>query len=139
MPQYELLSDHMKEETKNFMTSLGSLIGNYREGIFQPTSLSLIYNDSFGESSDTDDNALTYSDKLVNAKSETVDKASLEVLDNYIGTEIVLAGKDAIPILDKVNKQKRDANNLPIGDANSNSILDTCIYELESPDGRIEG
>ena len=76
---------------------------------------------------------------MVNAKSETVDEASLEVLDNYIGTEIVLAGKYAIPVLDKVNKQKRDANNLPIGDANSDSILDTCIYELESPDGRIEG
>ena len=37
-PQDEFLSDNMKEETKKFMTSLDSLILNYREGVFHPTS-----------------------------------------------------------------------------------------------------
>ena len=67
---------------------------------------------------------------MVDARSETVDEAYMEALNNYIGAEIVLAGKYAIPILAKFKKRKRDANNLPIGDANSNPILDTCIYEL---------
>ena len=49
-----------------------------------------------------------------------------------------MAGKDSIPVLAKVKKRKRDANNLPVGDANLNLILETSIYELEFPDGRIE-
>ena len=35
----------------------------------------------------------------------------------------------------KVKKRKRDAKNLPVREANSNHILDACIYELEFPDG----
>ena len=89
----------MKEETKKFMTSLEALVGNYREGVFQPTSPSLIYYDDFGDRSDTDENVLPYGDKLVDAKSETAEEAYLEALNKYIGAEIVLAGKDAIPIL----------------------------------------
>ena len=52
----------------------------------------------------------------------------LEALDNYIGVEIVLAGKDAIPVLNKFKKLKCDANNLLIGDANSNPVSETRIY-----------
>ena len=112
------------------MTSLESLIGNYIEIVFQPNSLSLIYYDAFVESSNTDSNVLSYGDELVHAKSETVDKAYLESLENYIGAEIVLGSKYAIPVLAKSKKQKRDANNRPIGDSNSDPILDTNIYEL---------
>ena len=67
---------------------------------------------------------------MVDDKYETVDKYYLESINNYIGVEILLAGKDDIPVLAKVKKRKCDANNLPIRDANSNTILDTRIYEL---------
>ena len=53
----------------------------------------------------------------MDSKSETVDKAYLEALNNYIGAEILLAGKYSITVLAKVKKLKCDANNLPIGDA----------------------
>ena len=75
---------------------------------------------------------------MVNYKYETVDKAYLEALNNYIGAEIVLAGNYAILVLAKIKKRKHDANNLSIGDANSNTILDTRIYELEFSDGWIK-
>ena len=75
---------------------------------------------------------------MFGAKSETVDEAYLESLENYIGAEILLSGKNAIPVLAKVRKQKCDATNLTIGDSNLNYILDTCIYELEFSDGLIE-
>ena len=52
----------MKEETKRFMNSLESLIVNYREGVFHPTSPSFIYYDALGESSDTGGNVLPYGD-----------------------------------------------------------------------------
>ena len=70
----------MKEETNKFMTSLESLILNDIEGVFRPTSPSLIYYDAFGESSDSDENVLPYGDELVDVKSETFDKAYLEAL-----------------------------------------------------------
>ena len=44
------------------MTSLESLIVNYRAGVFQPTYPSLIYYGAFGGSYNTDENALPYSD-----------------------------------------------------------------------------
>ena len=84
IPQYGLFLDHMKEKTKNFMTSLESLIGNCIEVVFHPTSPSLIYYDAFGESSDTDDNFLPYGDELFDVISETVDKDYLEALNHYI-------------------------------------------------------
>ena len=66
------------------MTSLKSLIVNYIEGTFHPTSPSLIYYDAFGESSDTDDNFLPYGDELFDVISETVDKDYLEALNHHI-------------------------------------------------------
>ena len=67
---------------------------------------------------------------MVDAESETFDEAYLEALDNYIGAEIVLAGKDAIPTLDKVKKQKHYENNLPIGYVILNPFPVTCNNEL---------
>ena len=55
-----------------------------------------------GESYDNDDNVMPYDDELIDAKPEIVDKAYLEAIDNYIGAQIVLSGKYAIPVLDKV-------------------------------------
>ena len=81
---------------------IGIIIGNYREGLFHPTSPYPIYYHGFGESSDTDKNVLTYDDELVDTKSETVDKAYIEALGNYIGAEILLSIKDAITVLSKV-------------------------------------
>ena len=81
------------------MTSLEPLVWNYREGVFQPTSPYLIYYDAFRESSDNYENVLPYGDELADAKSETVDKSYLEALNNYIGAEILLADKYAIPVL----------------------------------------
>ena len=120
----------MREENKNFMTSLESLIRNYREGIFQPTSPSLMYYDAFGDISDTSYKVLPYGDELVDAKAKAVYKSYIEFLYNYIQLYIVLVVKDAIPVLDKFKKRNSDTKNLPIGDANSKPILETRIYEI---------
>ena len=75
---------------------------------------------------------------LIDMKTEEVDDAYLDALDEYIGAEIVVPGKDALPVLGKVKKRKRDFQGNPIGEYNPNPILDSRIYELEFPDGRIE-
>ena len=50
----------------------------------------------------------------------------------------MIPNKEAIPVLAIVKKRKRDALGQPIGTKNENPILDSRIYELQFPDGRIE-
>ena len=45
---------------------------------------------------------------------------------------------ESLPVLANIVKRKIDSNNEPVGRANDNPILDSRIYELEFPDGRIE-
>ena len=74
----------------------------------------------------------------MDAKTETVDEACIEALDEYIGSQIVIPNKEAVPVLAVVKKRKRDALGQPIGTKNENLILDSRIYELEFLDGRIK-
>ena len=45
--------------------------------------------------------------------------------------ELVFDRGDDGPSFAKVTKRLRDAQGLPIGAANDNPILDTCMYEVE--------
>ena len=136
--QHELTTEAMKSETSKFMVSVESVIGNHRVPIFNHVQPNAIYFDAFSDDHDSDANVLPYGDELIDVKTETVDEAYLESLDEYIGSQIVIPNKEAIPVLATVKKRKRDALGKPIGTSNENPILDSRIYELEFPDGRIE-
>ena len=41
-------------------------------------------------------------------------------------------------VLATIVKRRRYSQGLPVGESNINPILDSCIYELEYPEGRIE-
>ena len=59
-----------------------------------------------------------------------------ETLDNtYLNIEITLPRDSEGPEYAKVTKRLRDANGIPIGTANDNPILDSCLYEVEYIDG----
>ena len=63
----------------------------------------------------------------------------MESLDHYIGTNVVVPGTKGIePVLAHIKGRKRDQDGIPIGTENQNPILDTRVYQLEFPDGRIE-
>ena len=49
--------------------------------------------------------------------------------------EVALPRDGECPELSKVIKRLQDKNGIPIGTANDNPILDTCIYEVEYQDG----
>ena len=121
-----------------FMTSVENTIDNHHQPIFDNTSPSSIYFDAFNEDRDADENIMPYGDELVDVKTETVNEAYIESLDEYIGSQIVIPNKEAVPVLAIVKKRKRDALGQPIGTKNDNPILDSRIYELELPDGRNE-
>ena len=69
-----------------------------------------------------------------------VDMPYLEQLDEYIGLKVVIPGStpDTEPVLAIVKGRKRDSDGNPIGIRNAKPILDTRIYQLEFPDGRVE-
>jgi len=56
--------------------------------------------------------------------------------DTYLNMEVALPSEDDGPTFAKVTKRLRDANGIPIGVANDNSILHTRVYEAEYMDGR---
>ena len=62
----------------------------------------------------------------------------MESLDGYINAEVILPDKNGIPVLTKVKNRKRDSAGNPVGEHNDNPILDTRVYALEFPDGRVE-
>ena len=82
----------------------------------------------FRDDHNVDDNVLPYGDELINAKTDTVDEPYLEALYEYIGAQIVIPNKEAVPVLATVKKHKRDSSNIPNGTANDNPILDSCVY-----------
>ena len=57
----------------------------------------------------------------------------MEDLDKYIGSHVMVTGKDYINFLTKVR-----ADNF-VDDQNNKPIIDTKIYELEFPEGPVEG
>ena len=87
---------------------------------------------------DDDDYDLPYGEELVDMDIGEIDEVYNDSLDEYIGAEVVIPGKDGVAVLAKVRKRKRDHNNDPIGKKNSKPILDSRIYKIEFPDGRVE-
>ena len=59
-----------------------------------------------------------------------------EALDQYLTANIVLPHNDTMQ-KGYVRARKRDANGNPKGIANNNPLLDTRVYDVEFPDGKI--
>ena len=43
---------------------------------------------------------LPYGDEITNAKTDKINEAYIDVIDNYIGTQVVVKGKDYIRVLE---------------------------------------
>ena len=54
-----------------------------------------------------------------------------EEMDSYLNMEVALPRDTDGPEFAKITKRLHDANGVPIGEANSNPILDTRVYEVE--------
>ena len=117
------------------MNCLEERIGNSKQPIFNMQNTQDIYYTNFGDDIDDDVWDIPYGVELLDMETKEVDKPYLEELDEYINVQVVLPNKEDIPVLSKVKKRKRGANNQLIGEHNANPILDTWVYELEFPDG----
>jgi hypothetical protein len=138
IPDHELDSDDLKRRTNIFMDCVQERIGNTKEPIYNNIYPQQIYYDAFDDPVEDDSSQLPYGVEAHEAKLEEVDKEYMEALDGYINAQVILPDKDGIPVLTKVKSRKRDSEGNPVGDQNDNPILDTRVYELEFPDGRVE-
>lgn len=72
-----------------------------------------------------------------NLESPEADDYTPEELDELIGAEIQVAKGDSV-LMGRVKHRARDEDGRPIGERNSNPILDTRLYEVQFPDGHYE-
>ena len=63
---------------------------------------------------------------------------TMKDLDEYIGANIVMPGRDGTEVLCRVKGRKQDANGEGVGQYDPNPILDTRIFQVEHPGGQIE-
>ena len=140
-----LTADELKDDTilrnrEKFMQSVTAKIGNHREPLFHELEPGRIYYDAFNEEINDDMIDLPYGDEYKDIIPDEIDEPYLEQLDQYIGASVVIPGttNGVEPVLALIKGRKRDHLGNPIGLPNDNPILDTRIYQLEFPDGRVE-
>ena len=136
----ELSTELTKQNCEKFMASVHEKIGNHREPLFTELTPGKIYYDVFNEEINEDTLDLPYGDEYTDAIPDEIDQPYLDQLDQYIGANVVIPGTTTgvEPVLAIIKGRKRDHNGNPIGNSNENPILDTRVYQLEFPDGRIE-
>ena len=140
IPSTDLDSSEMKETMRSFTISVDDRIGNHRQPSFTADDPKAIYYKIFDDDDIGDDvNLLPYNTELIDLKTEEVDDSYIVSMDEYIGANVIIPGKDDItPVLAKIRGRKRDNNGNPKGEKNTNPILDTIIYKLDFPDGRVD-
>ena len=90
------------------------------------------------ELQDEDDSLDVHFDPMEpEAERPEADDFTPEALDNLINAEVILPKGDIL-IPARVIGRKRDESGNPIGTANTNPILDTCLYDVQFLDGRVE-
>ena len=113
-------------------------MGNNSIPIFDPANKENIYFTHFGSDVQEDTLALPYGDDFTELNTNEIDTRYLNELDKLIGTQVALPGKDGFQLMAIVKDKKRNYKGEAIGSYNPNPMLDSRIYELEFPDGRIE-
>ena len=81
---------------------------------------------------------IPYGEEIQDHTEVEVNEDYIEALDNYIGAKLVVSGKDSIPVISGLKRRKRDASVKLIGEEHSNLILNTRVYYLEFPGGRVD-
>ena len=113
-------------------------MGNNTIPIFDPANTENINCTPYGSDVEEDSLVLPYGDDFTELNTNEIDTRYLNDLDSLIGVQVALPGKDGFPLLAIVKDKKRNYKGEAISSYNPNPMLDSRIYELEFPDGRIE-
>ena len=143
IPDADFEKEEVKSQMKAFTDGVEAKIGNYKHPKYNPNKKKEIYYTAFGDDPDADSNTNSFyqDEALLPDDIPLRDNHFLynDEMDNYIGSQVVIPGTDdALPVLATVKKKKRDANGNLVGTYNVNPILNSNVYQLEFPDGRLE-
>ncbi len=136
----DLNSTILKEQMTNFTESVHEEIGDHNKAVVKGETIAEddIYFNAFFDDKSDEDITWPWEKELEELPLSEETEASLETLDNYINTNVILPGRDGLEVLAKVKSRKRDHNGKAIGNENENPILDTRVYNVEFPDGHLE-
>jgi hypothetical protein len=140
IPPEDLNSTILKEQMANFTESVHGEIGDHNKAVVKGETITeddIYFNVFFDDKSD-EDITWPWEKELEELPLAEETEASLETLDKYINTNVILPGRDGLEVLAKVKSRKRDHNRKAIGNKNENPILDTRVYNVEFPDGHLE-
>jgi len=128
----ELMTNEEKEQLQKFDHEIHQRIGDIAEvDLLGPLPPNLILNN------DSNEIMMTNEPMELEAEMPEADDYDAKAYDKYLLAEVMLLKGDAL-ITGHGIHHKCDHNGLPIGKQNNNPILDTCIYELQFPDGHME-
>ena len=139
LTESELHQPETKLQMSKFDEAICEKMGNHRQAIFDPNKPEAIYTNLF-EYDDDSPNEVPYGNELRDEIPHEINEPYIIALDEYIGTKVVVPGSTpgVEPVLATIKGRKRDHNGNPVGQSHQNPILDTRIYQLEFPDGRVE-
>ena len=140
IPDEDLNSLTVQQQMEKYTKSLHEEIGDHNKAIIKGEILSEdnIYYDAFFDTTEDDKITWPWEKELEELPLQDEDDTTLEALDQYIGANLVLPGRDGLEVLTQVKGRKRDHNGKAIGTSHSNPILDTRVYQVEFPDGHLE-
>ena len=140
IPDSDLNVTTVQDQMKTFTASLHEEIGDHNKAIVKGEIISEdnIYFDAFFDTTEDDEITWPWEKELDELPLCDETESSLEELDQYIGANVVLPGRDGVEVLAQIAGRKRDHNGKSIGTENSNPILDTRVYHVEFPDGHLE-
>jgi hypothetical protein len=137
--------DHNSEEIASqmalFDSSVHEHIGDYRNAIVRegPLNDATIYHDAMFDSPTDDEVTFPWDTELEELALSEQSDASMAQLDEYIGAQMVVPGKNGEgDILAKEHSRKRNSSGRLVGEAHPNPILDTRVFNIEFPDGHVE-
>ena len=140
IPDEDLANITLKDRMNKFTLQLHDSIGDHTTAVVKGETVNddKIYYDAFFDTTDDDEITWPWEKELEELPLADETEATLEALDLYIGTQVVLPGNDGEMVLAKVAGRKRDHNGNLVGMDNENPILDTRVYNVEFPDGHLE-
>jgi hypothetical protein len=140
IPESEIQDESIKQQMAKFDASVHDTIGDHNKAIVRGETINedKVYYDAFFDTEKDDEVTWPWEKELEELPLADQDATAMDDLDNYIGSNIVLPGKDGEPVLTVVKGRKRGINGELIGESNSNPILDTRIFHVEFPDGHLE-
>jgi hypothetical protein len=90
-----------------------------------------------GDSNDEGDHTPHFEHVEPDAAMLEADAFSCKDHDKYISAEVMLTKGDNL-VLGKVIARKRDANDNLIGTPHNNPIFNSCLYQVQFPEGQVE-